>query len=43
LTEGLNLFREDNVTMELKDSNTGVIVHEGDKDTFFFLVMPLEV
>jgi len=43
LTEGLNLFREDQVIMELKDSNTGVIIHEGDKETFFFLVMPLEV
>lgn len=43
LTEGLNLFREDQVVMELKDRNTGVIIHEGDKDNFFFLVMPLEV
>lgn len=43
LAEGLNLFKEDKVTFEIRDGNTGVVIHEGDKPAFFFLVMPLEV
>lgn len=43
LVEGLNLFQEDEVTFELMNEKTGVIFHDGDKENFFFLVMPLEV
>ena len=43
LRDGLATFVKDDVVCEFRDGNTGVIFHEGAKDEFFYLVMPLEV
>lgn len=43
--EGLGLLESDDIVMEFRDNNTGVIFHEGKdkKEDYLFLVMPLEV
>jgi DNA polymerase-3 subunit beta len=43
VTEGLSLFTREEVVFEIRDGNTGVVVHEGDKQDFYFLMMPVEV
>lgn len=42
LTEGLGLMDNTNITVLLKDVNTGAIFHDGDQAHFFFLVMPID-
>ena len=43
LIEGIAAMQADDVTCEFKDGNTGAIFHEGEKETSFYLVMPMEV
>jgi DNA polymerase III subunit beta len=40
---GLDGFDGDKVTFEFKDKDTGAIMHAGDKDRFYYLVMPIDI
>jgi DNA polymerase-3 subunit beta len=40
---GLEGFDSDKVTFEFKDKDTGAIMHAGEKDRFYYLVMPIDI
>ena len=43
ILQGLDSFGEEKVIFEFKDAETGAIMHEGDRERFFFLVMPIDL
>lgn len=43
ILQGLDGFDEEKVVFDFKDRDTGAILHTGDKETFYFLVMPIDV
>ena len=43
ILQGLEGFDTDKVTFEFKDKDTGAIMHAGDKDKFYYLVMPIDI
>jgi DNA polymerase-3 subunit beta len=40
---GLDGFDSDKITFEFKDKDTGAIMHAGDRDRFYYLVMPIDI
>ncbi|MHC4839379.1 MAG: DNA polymerase III subunit beta [Planctomycetota bacterium] len=40
---GLEGFDTDTVTFEFKDKDTGAIMHAGDREHFYYLVMPIDI
>lgn len=40
---GLDGFDSDKVVFEFKDKDTGAIMHGGDKEKFYYLVMPIDI
>ena len=43
ILQGLDGFDTDKVTFEFKDKDTGAVMHAGDKDKFYYLVMPIDI
>ena len=43
ILQGLEGFDSDKVTFEFKDKDTGAIMHAGDKEKFYYLVMPIDI
>lgn len=43
ILQGLDGFDTDKVTVEFKDKDTGAILHSGDKEAFYYLVMPIDI
>jgi DNA polymerase-3 subunit beta len=43
ILQGLDGFDTDKVTVEFKDKDTGAIMHAGDKERFYYLVMPIDI
>ncbi|MCG3185325.1 MAG: Beta sliding clamp [Planctomycetes bacterium] len=43
ILQGLEGFDTDKVTVEFKDKDTGAILHAGDKEKFYYLVMPIDI
>jgi len=40
---GLDGFDSDKITFEFKDKDTGAIMHAGDRERFYYLVMPIDI
>jgi len=43
ILQGLDGFDSENVTFEFKDKDTGAIMHAGEKEKFYYLVMPIDI
>jgi DNA polymerase III subunit beta len=43
ILQGLDGFDSDQVSVEFKDKDTGAILHAGDKERFYYLVMPIDL
>lgn len=43
ILQGLDGFDSDTVVFEFKDKDAGAIMHAGQKERFFFLVMPIDL
>ena len=43
ILQGLDGFDSDKVTFEFKDKDTGSIMHAGEKEKFYYLVMPIDI
>jgi DNA polymerase-3 subunit beta len=43
ILQGLDGFDSDKLTFEFKDKDTGAIMHAGDRDKFYYLVMPIDI
>ncbi|MBE7490670.1 MAG: DNA polymerase III subunit beta [Planctomycetes bacterium] len=43
ILQGLEGFDSDKVTFQFKDKDTGAIMHSGDRERFYYLVMPIDI
>ncbi len=43
ILQGLDGFDSDKVTVEFKDKDTGAVMHSGEKEKFYYLVMPIDI
>lgn len=43
ILQGLDGFDSDKVTFEFKDKDTGAVMHAGEKEKFYYLVMPIDI
>jgi DNA polymerase-3 subunit beta len=43
ILQGLDGFDSDKMTFEFKDKDTGAVMHTGEREKFYYLVMPIDI